>query len=154
MIQLKTNEKFKWGQENIIPIIGLVQISKEGIIEVESLETAQQIEDLQIGFTIVEVNDETTTTTTQLQEANVTTTTTEMLQSKTEEDELGNKEENDSLVEENESNDLLKSLEFKTLAELKELAQPFPAIDWRSLNKAQLIEFLKSKLNASISSKR
>lgn len=147
MVQLKTEQQFKWGQKNIIPFVGEVSISSEGIIEVASQELAEQIVQSNVGFSIIEKVGKTTTTTTQ-QSSTTTTTTSTPLNPKTEEDDLGDKggNENDLGGGNDEKDELLKSLEGKSLAELKELAKPFPSAEWRSLNKEKLTDYLKSKL--------
>lgn len=151
MVLLKTALKHKWGRNACLPIVGEVKISEEGIIEVESEEIAQQIEALEIGFSIEEVIETTTTTTT----ASTTTTTTELIVEKTESDELNSEEENELHEENTEDADLISqhekeiffaSLEEKTVAELKELAKDFPGAEWRSLKRELLIAYLKGKL--------
>ena len=143
MQKLKTDEQYKWGQKNIIPVVGEVSISDEGIIEVESLEIAKEIEACDIGFHIVGKQSSTTTTSTT---STTSTTTIDPIKSKVDEDKLNNKGEDSLEGEEDEKNELLKSFDTKTYAELKELAKPFPGSEWRSLNKEGLIGYLKSKL--------
>ena len=151
MVLLKTALKHKWGRNACLPIVGEVTISEEGTIEVESEEIAQQIEELEIGFSIKGVVETTTTTT----EATTTTTTTELIVEKVESDELNLEEENELHEEIQEDTDLVSqyekeiffaSLEEKTVAELKELAKDFPGAEWRNLVKADLIIYLKQKL--------
>ncbi len=50
MIKLRTNQKFKFGQINNLPIIGETQISEDGIIEVEDQEAADFLKKCHIGF--------------------------------------------------------------------------------------------------------
>lgn len=50
MVQLKTNQTFKFGQTNILPILGETKISQSGIIEVPDQETADILKASQIGF--------------------------------------------------------------------------------------------------------
>ncbi len=152
MIQLKTDQKYKFGQTNTIPVAGEVKISEEGIIEVETIEQAQEIEACEIGFYILEEVEETTTTTTVTPAT--TTTTTEDIKPKVEENDLTGSqsvevdEETKTLLakEQEEKAELLKSLDAMTLAQLKEFAKPFPFIEWGTLNKAPLIDYLKSKI--------
>lgn len=134
MVYLKTEQKFKWGQRNVIPVVGEVSISDEGLIEVESLEIAKEIEATNIGFVVL---------------TKETGTTTQLLNPKVEDNDLGKKSDENDLDGEDQDNDrdeLLKSLDNKTLAELKDLAKPFSASEWRALNKEKLTEYLKSKL--------
>lgn len=138
MIKLKTNESYKFGQINCLPIIGEISISSEGIIEVESEEIALQIEELNIGFAIVELEEEVATTTTTA-EPTTTTTTTEAVETTT----MTTVEEK---VEDLEKEQLIASLETMTLAQLKEAAKPFPFTEWGTLNKQPLLEYLKSKI--------
>lgn len=159
MVLLKTALKHKWGRNACLPIVGDVTISEEGTVEVESEEIAQQIEALEIGFSVIEV--ETTTTTTEATistttVAETTTTTTEPIAEKAEGDELNSEEENElheesqedaaDLLFQHEKEIFFASLEEKTVAELKELAKDFPGAEWRNLVKADLIIYLKEKL--------
>lgn len=146
MVQLKTEQQFKWGQKNIIPIVGLVEISPEGIIEVETQEIADQIIAIGIGFEIHQSGSTTTLPQITTQEQTTTTTTIQSLAPKTEQDELGDKGEQNSLNKDDEKDELFKSLETKTITELQELAKPFAVKDWTGLNKAKLIDYLKSKI--------
>lgn len=159
MVLLKTALKHKWGRNACLPIVGEVKISEEGIIEVESEEIAQQIEALEIGFSIEEVVETTTTTTeattTTTTVVEATTTTTELIAERTENDELNPEEENElheeiqgdvDLISQNEKEIFFASLEEKTVAELKELAKDFPGAEWRNLVKVDLITYLKEKL--------
>lgn len=139
MIKLKTNESYKFGQINCLPIIGEVSISSEGIIEVESEEIALQIEELNIGFVVVGLEEEVTTTTTTTAEPTTTTTTTEAVETTT--TTTVEEKEDDSYREQ-----LITSLETMTLAQLKEVAKPFPFTEWGTLNKQPLLEYLKSKI--------
>jgi len=152
MVLLKTTLQHKWGRNACLPIIGDVTISEEGTIEVESEEIAQQIEDLEIGFSIAEEVEITTTTT----EATTTTTTTELIVEKVEKDELNPESETElhkesqgdetDLISQLEKEIFFASLEEKKLEELKELAKDFPGKEWRALKKEDLIIYLKEKL--------
>lgn len=42
-IKLQTHASYKWGQVNILPAIGEVQISSEGFVEVDTIEQAEEI---------------------------------------------------------------------------------------------------------------
>lgn len=52
MITLKTSDKFKFGQTNVLPFVGETKISHKGEIFVEDLETAKALEKSGIGFFI------------------------------------------------------------------------------------------------------
>lgn len=128
-MKLITEEKFKFGQKNIIPFVGEVQISEKGVIEIENKETALKIVDLNIGFSLLEENQ--------------TTTTTELIE----------KIENDELNRENIENDYLsqdqikKTLNEHNLAELKDIAKDssYSYSEWGKLNKNELIDYLTNK---------
>lgn len=154
MVLLKTELKHKWGRNACLPIVGDVVVSEEGIIEVESEEIAVQIENLEIGFSVLEAVETTTTTTV---EATTTTTTVveEPLKEKAEDDEFNPGEENElheeiqedaGLISQHEKEIFFASLEEKKLEELKELAKDFPGKEWRALKKEDLIIYLKEKL--------
>lgn len=152
MVLLKTALQHKWSRNACLPIVGEVKISEDGTIEVESEEIAQQIENLEIGFSVVEAVETTTTTTV---EETTTTTTTEPLKEKIEGDELNSEKEDElheeiqedaDLISQHEKEIFFASLEEKTVAELKELAKDFPSAEWRTLIKADLIAYLKEKL--------
>lgn len=143
MVQLKTTQAFRFGQKNIIPFAGEVQISEEGIIEIESFEVAQEIVKSNCGFSFVEEEENS------------------ILQPKVEQNDLSssenqsdfsNEEEKDNL--ENNNNDTSTSaaevsakdlLEEKTKAELQEMVEAYPASEWRALNKADLIDYILEK---------
>lgn len=66
---------------------------------------------------------------------------------KNEEDDLNPKQETiTGESNSNETGDLTAPLQEKTLKELQELAKVFPRKEWGTLNKTELIEFLKNKL--------
>lgn len=143
MVQLKTTQAFRFGQKNIIPFAGEVQISEEGIVEIESFEVAQEIVKSNCGFSFVEEREDS------------------ILQPKVEQNDLSssenqsdfsNEEEKDNL--ENDNNDTSTSaaevsakdlLEEKTKAELQEMVEAYPASEWRALNKADLIDYILEK---------
>lgn len=136
MIQLKTDLKYKWGQTNTLPIVGEAKISDEGIIEVADQATAELIQDLGIGFVMIE------------QEALNVTKNLKVDPSLGKEEEEKEEELNpkvDSISDE-EREQMKELMTNETLADLKIRANVFPAVEWRSLNKAQLIDYLASKL--------
>lgn len=111
--------------------------------------------------------EETATTTTSLPET-TTTTTIKVIGSpeeqdlgKTQEENLGGSQEEDQLNKGAEATttttmveadgqikiEAVKAeLDKSTLAELKEMAKNFPSTEWRTLNKAELINYLASKI--------
>lgn len=102
MITLVTEQKFKFGQKNIIPFAGEVNISSEGEIEVEDA-IASQIVAAKCGFDYKENKADQTTTTTTIaattttttQAVETTTTTTEQIAPQTDQDDLNQGENND-----------------------------------------------------------
>lgn len=145
---LVTDQSWRFGQKNVLPIVGEVQISEDGKIEVDE-DKAQQLIDLQVGFVkSKEKIQETTTTTTTLQESHTTTTLEEI--KKVEEDTLSSEEKVDTIEPQVTSNEVEKaesiSLENLTMDKLKELASPFPKEEWSKFTKkADLIAYLHSK---------
>ena len=163
MTTLVTEQEFRFGQENIIPFAGKVQISSEGLIEVED-SVAQSIVDCNCGFAFTDLQATTTTTiaetTTTTTIERTTTTTTQEEFGKEESQDLG-KQEEDQLGAQEDQDDLQKSdtietvldenvakaaLEAKNLNELKEMAKPFPSAEWRTLNKSELIDYILEKI--------
>jgi hypothetical protein len=153
MAKLKTEEQYKFGQTNIIPFAGEVKISDKGIIEVDD-DVAQDIVNSNIGFSFVEEGrggpvkgpaDEELGDNLGQQESDDL--------SKQDQDDLGKQEPNEEEeIEKAEAQNTQPSLEDvkaeldkSTLAELKELAKPFPSAEWRNLAKAELIDYLASK---------
>ena len=142
MTKLRTEEQYKFGQTNIIPVAGEVKISEEGIIEVDDA-IAQDVVNSNCGFSFLEGEEPA-----KQEDQNIGQEEEEDLSKKQEDD--FNKEEEDLL--EKASSDAQPSLEDikaelgkSTLAELKELAKPFPSAEWRTLVKDDLIEYLASK---------
>lgn len=122
MAKLKTINEWKFGQTNLLPIVGEVTFSKEGIIEVDDSIINQLIK-LDIGLTIVE--DSITTTTTSNEKEEVHETLPIVL-----------KEE--ELVE----------LQTMTVVELQKQASVFPKPEWKDLKKEELINYLRDKLKS------
>lgn len=162
MTQLKTEQEYKFGQKNVLPIVGEIQISNEGIIEVETTEIAQQIEDLEIGFTIVGKKVESTTTTTLTESTTTTTVKVEEIKPKVEVDNLsGTDKKVDTIAPQTTESTVLDTttteqttqapsqdltLESLTVDKLRELAAPFPKEEWNALKKAELVTYLKTQL--------
>lgn len=153
MAKLKTEEQYKFGQTNIIPFAGEVKISDKGIIEVDD-EIAQDIVNSNIGFSFVEEGqggpvkgpaDDGLGDNLGQQEPDDL--------SKQDQDNLGKQEPNEEEeiekggVNSNQPSleDVKAELDKNTLAELKELAKPFPSAEWRHLAKAELVDYLASK---------
>lgn len=141
MVQLKTELKHRWGRANVLPIVGEVEISEEGVIEVESQEVAEQIVNLGIGFTFIE----------ELEEIKPKTEESDLDPEEDEEEIKPKTEENEPLSEASEMSDAEVAqarnvLGDMTVAQLKEKVKDFPSAEWRSLNKAELIEYLIAKL--------
>lgn len=141
MVQLKTELKHRWGRANVLPIVGEVEISEEGVIEVESQEVAEQVVNLGIGFNLVE----------ELEEIKPKTEESDLDLEEGEEEIKPNVEENEPLNEapkmsEAEVAQVRNVLGDMTVAQLKEKVKDFPSVEWRSLNKAELIEYLITKL--------
>lgn len=177
MTTLVTEQEFRFGQENIIPYAGKVKISDKGEIEVDDNIAQQIVDcncgfDFAVKKAGVKVTttttQEPTTTTTTVEQTTTTTTaeettttTTEEIKpqveqvevTKVEQDDLGGNDGGDSLengatIETTLDRETAKvALEEKNLQELKEMAKPFPSAEWRSKNKADLIEYLLDKIN-------
>lgn len=149
MVQLFTSEAFKFGQKNIIPFAGEVEISNEGVIEVEQ-EIADQIIAADCGWSLLD-SDSTTTTTV----AQSTTTTTEApIKPQTEGDDLGKTQDSD--IGGTEEDDLSNSasaepsaerqaLEQHTKADLQKMVKDFPRSEWGTLTKDGLIDYILKK---------
>lgn len=172
-VKIKTKDQFKYGQKNVVPYLGTVQIDENGVVEVSTLELAKKIVDCNIGFSLVE-GTETTTTTTQIPvttttqaptttttEVPVTTTTTEIVVTttqvveeivkKTEDENLGGTSEDandigNSNVKMSKEEQLRSEFELLNVPDLQAMANPFPKKDWQSLKKADLINYLVNKL--------
>jgi len=155
MVQLKTQLEWKWGQTNILPLIGATKISEEGIIEVPSDEIADQLEAMDIGFERSQIK----TPAEDKDSDFIPPNTEENELKKTEEDDLGKKQDDGPLSEQTEGGETESVIELSeevkelhalidnsTLAQLKEQAKPFPSAEWRLLNKEQLQAYLKSKI--------
>lgn len=142
MVQLKTELKHRWGRANVLPIVGEVEISEEGVIEVESQEVAEQVVNLGIGFNLIEELEEIKPKT---EESDLTPEEEdeEEIKPKTEENEPLNKAPKMSDAEVAQVRNVLGDM---TVAQLKEKVKDFPSAEWRSLNKAELIEYLITKL--------
>lgn len=156
MVQLKTELKHRWGRANVLPIVGEVEISEEGVIEVESQEVAEQVVSLGVGFDFIEELEEIKPKAEEIKPK------TEEIKPKTEESDLNPEGENEEEIkpktEENEPlNEAPKMSDAEvaqvrnvlggmTVAQLKEKVKDFPSAEWRSLNKAELIEYLITKL--------
>lgn len=137
MIKLKTTQSFKFGQKNIIPYAGEVQISDEGIIEVEK-SIAEKIVLSNCGFDFLE------------KDPNLIDNEL----NKVEKNDLGKEQDND-LGGENDTDDndfdeeeLRKELNEKTIQELKVVAQEsgFEEEGYKDLKKKEdLINYLVEK---------
>lgn len=151
MTKLKTEQEYKFGQKRILPFIGEVQISNEGFIELEDEQIAQQIEDLEIGFTIVGKVSESSTITHPVK--------VEEIKPKVEVDTLSSldKKEEEIKPQTTESTTVVDSitqvaaqeeviLENLTVDKLRELAAPFPKEEWNTLKKVELITYIKTQL--------
>ena len=132
-VKLCTKNTARFGQRLALFAVGIVNISPEGIIEVENEEIAKQVEETHDEFFIVGGKKEKGFDVLQ-----------EKLKPKIVEDELNHEEEN-SLTSE-EKDELMKSLANKKIDELRLLAKPFPKKDWRSLNENDLRNYLKDQL--------
>ncbi len=137
-VKLVTKQEWRFGQKNILPLVGEVQISSTGEIEVDG-DKADALVNMEVGFEYSKTQ-QTTTTTTALPEQ-TTTTTTHLVVTET---------TTSSIEPQVVTNDIEKSSEVKletlTVAKLQELAAPFPKEEWSTLNKKDLVSYLNSKL--------
>lgn len=152
MIALKTDLKHNYDRKLCLPIVGEVFISKEGTFDIEDEEAARKLVALGIGFFVKGSG--------KLEDGglgidgfvkrNILSPDSNELSGKSEDGALAPKVEDDELnkskVEGFNEKEVTQLLEAKTLAELKEMAQAFPMAEWRTLNKANLIEYLRTKL--------
>lgn len=174
MVRLITNRKFKFGQKNIVPFAGEVQISEDGIIEVESVEIAEQLIEADNSWAFVDGQSTTTTTipvtttttaaptttTTTLDLTTTTTTVADNLEDQTQPNELGNPEGGDDLEDQIQEGDELGTttttieqvrsaewlaLDVNSKAKLQEMVKAFPRSEWGQLNKDALIDYILEK---------
>lgn len=159
MVKLITQQKFKWGQKNIVPFAGEVQISETGEIEVESKEIADALVESDCGW-MYPVGDTTTTTTaeptttTTTIPATTTTTTADVIKDQIEENDLG-QGVGDVIQDQTNAPDphAGKSDEWKVLneqskAELQTMVKKAekPRAEWGTLNKEDLIDYILDNL--------
>lgn len=172
-VRIQTTATHKFGQKNVIPYLGVTEISSDGIVIVESMDIALKIVECNIGFNLIDEAETTTTTTeaitttttipeeitttttveeivdtTTMVEEEITTTTTEELSKKAEEDQLGKEamEGNDIGGAQDSGEDLLTKFNALRVADLQELAKPFPKTEWQNHKKDDLIAYLIEKL--------
>lgn len=143
--KMKTEHAHKHGQTNVIPYAGVVTISKSGFIEVSSLEIAQKIEKANIGFSVV--NEEQDPRKKKVESDEDKDEDLEDLREKSESSDLEEKDE-DNLHNSSENEELIKGLDTPemTLSILQGMAKSYPRKEWGAKNKADLIAYLKEKL--------
>lgn len=153
MTQLKTEQEFKFGQKNVLPIVGEIQISNEGIIEVETVEIAQQIEDLKIGFSIVgKIVKPTTITTVKIEEIKPKVIIDNLSGVDKKVDTIALQTSESTVLDTTTIEQTIQvpsqdlTLESLTVDKLRELAVPFPKEEWSTLKKAELVTYLKTQL--------
>lgn len=164
-VQMKTEHEYKHGQTNIIPYAGAITISKDGLIEVPSLEIAQKIEKADIGFTIFEGKQGKASAAKNLRKGQDTAPVEtekedeedlnegEDLKEKSESSDIGkdNDDTNDELGGKVDNSELIKALDAPemTLKILQDTAKNsnFPRTEWGNKNKADLVTYLKEKLS-------
>lgn len=141
-IVLVTKDSYKYGQTNVIPFAGEVQISEKGEIEVEE-EVGKKIVEVEgLGFSFKE--NQTTTTTTLPQ--TTTTTTLEEISKKAEVDTLNTEVVDGIENQTTTTTTIIQSLKDLNFNQLRELASSFPEEEWKKFTKKQdLIDYLQSK---------
>ena len=157
MVVLRTNQAFRFGQKNIIPYAGEVQISETGEIEVPK-EIARQIVESNCGFCYA---DETESNKIHKVEESDFGGQKEDLSDKKVDDTINKSEDivedkEDSENNENEGGDdedlnedeLRVELQGKTVAEIKELAKDsgLDEEEYKGLKKDELIDYIIAKL--------
>ena len=160
MVVLRTNQAFRFGQKNIIPYAGEVQISETGEIEVPK-ELARQIVESNCGFCYADEAESNKIH--KVEESDFGGQKEDLSDKKVEdiinksEDVVEDKEDNkDSENNENEGDDdedlnedeLRVELQGKTVAEIKELAKDsgLDEEEYKGLKKDELIDYIIAKL--------
>lgn len=160
MVVLRTNQAFRFGQKNIIPYAGEVQISETGEIEVPK-ELARQIVESNCGFCYADEAESNKIH--KVEESDFGGQKEDLSDKKVEdtinksEDIVEDKEDNeDSENNENEGGDdedlnedeLRVELQGKTVAEIKELAKDsgLDEEEYKGLKKDELIDYIIAKL--------
>lgn len=160
MVVLRTNQAFRFGQKNIIPYAGEVQISETGEIEVPK-ELARQIVESNCGFCYADEAESNKIR--KVEESDFGGQKEDLSDKKVEdtinksEDVVEDKEDNkDSENNENEGGDdedlnedeLRVELQGKTVAEIKELAKDsgLDEEEYKGLKKDELIDYIIAKL--------
>ena len=160
MVVLRTNQAFRFGQKNIIPYAGEVQISETGEIEVPK-ELARQIVESNCGFCYADEAESNKIH--KVEESDFGGQKEDLSDKKVEdtinksEDVVEDKEDNkDSENNENEGGDdedlnedeLRVELQGKTVAEIKELAKDsgLDEEEYKGLKKDELIDYIIAKL--------
>ena len=172
MVVLRTNQAFRFGQKNIIPYAGEVQISETGEIEVPK-ELARQIVESNCGFCYADeaesnkihkveesdfggqkedLSDKKVEDTINKSE-NVVEDKEDNKDSENNEDEGGSGEEDPNKNEGGDDEDLNEDelrveLQGKTVAEIKELAKDsgLDEEEYKGLKKDELIDYIIAKL--------
>lgn len=158
MVKLITQDKFKFGQKNIVPYAGEVQISDTGEIEVASKEIADALVasncgwHYPVGETTTTTTVEPTTTTTTIP-ATTTTTTADVIKDQIEGNDLGGQGGGDQIQDQTNDPHADKSEEWKVLneqskADLQTMVKKAekPRSEWGTLNKEDLIDYILENL--------
>jgi len=146
MTKLVTDQKFKFGQKNVIPFAGEVQISDEGIIEVED-SIAQSIVDAEVGFKLLEeAPKKAESKKVEVKEpiklkAEENVPLGEGIQSGDNQNTEETKPEAEQVV--NEEVEVLKTF---NMTQLQELAKKFDQKEWVNLKKVDLLKYLTDKI--------
>lgn len=144
-VKLRTEDSNKFGQTNVIPYAGEVQISKEGVIEVDQ-EVAQQVVNSDIGFTFVNEKGG---------NKDSVKKTVETIPPQTENsDKLPGTEAGETIPPQTNPDELKKELEEQITAiksmnmqDLQKTAEAFPKEEWISLKKQELVDYLINKIS-------
>ena len=170
MTILKTELKHAFGHKQNLPFVGKVDVSAEGMIEVEDDVKAQQLHDTGCGYSIVEAKSQAAKSTTKKAEKEEAPETiapqvvaTEEIGKETVdqieeqvtdstplgEETVADTKESEEQVESKETAEAAIRTAFEEISasDLKEIAKDagLPGGEWRSKNKADLIEYLIEK---------
>ena len=144
-MKIKSLNRGLYGQANIVPFAGEVQIGEGGIVEIESKEVATSLVEANCGYVFLELEksdklEETEENKKEPEKDPIEPQVEENNLEKVEKDELGT-------TKEDTEEDLVGILKSMKVVELQEQAAPFPKEEWSTLKKAELVDYLASHLN-------
>lgn len=143
MVIVKTNTEHRFGVKVSLPAVGTVTPNEVGEFEADE-QAAQELILAVPDFFIkdgeeIKKDDENTILTQGEGENELTPPTEEEIKQ--------SKQELETLEEAPSADEIKTTLEAKTKAELQELCKQFPSGEWRTKNKAELIDYLIGKMS-------